>query len=253
MKLVIEDDEGHRRELPLDRDEITIGRKEDNLVHLPERNVSRRHARLLRRNGAVLLEDLQSANGTQVNGVRIQEAVPLQDGDLVKIGDYGVALRPDEVPLEMPPETYDTVALWFDVPENLCRRVALKGLDLPGGLHAVEHAAIGLLPLFAMCDRLDIGGLSTVNHPDTGKAQVFIYDAHPGGVGIAERGFDLIRELCETTLKAVRECPCQEGCPSCIQSPKCGNNNEPLDKRAAEILLAELISESLANQPATEE
>jgi tetratricopeptide (TPR) repeat protein len=102
MKLVIEDDEGHRRELPLDRDEITIGRKEDNLVHLPERNVSRRHARLLRRNGAVLLEDLQSANGTQVNGVRIQEAVPLQDGDLVKIGDYGVALRPDEVPLEMP-------------------------------------------------------------------------------------------------------------------------------------------------------
>jgi len=102
MKLVIEDDEGHRREVPLDRDEITIGRKEDNLVHLPERNVSRRHARLLRREGAVLLEDLRSANGTRVNGVRISEPVPLGDGDLVRIGDYGVALRPDEVPLDAP-------------------------------------------------------------------------------------------------------------------------------------------------------
>ncbi len=102
MKLVIEDDEGHRQEVPLDREEVTIGRREDNVVHLPERNVSRRHARLLQRSGAVLLEDLQSANGTQVNGVRITEPVPIRDGDLVRIGDYGVALRPDGVPLEVP-------------------------------------------------------------------------------------------------------------------------------------------------------
>src|SRR5262245_13520293 len=102
MKLVIEDDEGARREIPFDRDEMTIGRREDNLFHLPDRNVSRRHARLFQRNGAVLLEDLRSANGTVVNGVRITEAVPLADGDLVRIGDYGVALRPDEVPLETP-------------------------------------------------------------------------------------------------------------------------------------------------------
>jgi len=102
MKLVIEDDEGQRREVPLDRDEITIGRREDNLVHLPDRNVSRRHARLVRRDGAVLLEDLRSANGTMVNGVRISEPVPLGDGDLVRIGDYGVALRPDGMPLELP-------------------------------------------------------------------------------------------------------------------------------------------------------
>src|SRR5262249_21093126 len=102
MKLVIEDDEGRRREVPLDRDEITIGRREDNLVHLPERNVSRRHARLVQRDGTVLLEDLRSANGTLVNGVRITEAVPLGDGDLVRIGDYGVALRPEGVPLEIP-------------------------------------------------------------------------------------------------------------------------------------------------------
>ena len=102
MKLVIEDDEGRRREVPLDRDEITIGRREDNVVHLPERNVSRRHARLLRRDGTVLLEDLRSANGTRVNGLRITEQVPLGDGDLVRIGDYGVALRPDGVPLDAP-------------------------------------------------------------------------------------------------------------------------------------------------------
>ncbi|HVP60545.1 MAG TPA: FHA domain-containing protein [Myxococcaceae bacterium] len=102
MKLVIEDDEGHRREVPLDRDEVTIGRREDNLVHLPERNVSRHHARLIRRDGAVLVEDLRSANGTRVNGVRITDPVPLGDGDLVRIGDYGVALRPDEMPLDVP-------------------------------------------------------------------------------------------------------------------------------------------------------
>jgi Flp pilus assembly protein TadD len=100
MKLVIEDDEGCRREVPLDRDEITIGRREDNLVHLPDRNVSRRHARLVQRDGAVLLEDLRSANGTLLNGVRISEPVPLGDGDLIRIGSYEVALRPDGMPLE---------------------------------------------------------------------------------------------------------------------------------------------------------
>jgi hypothetical protein len=102
MKLVIEDDEGQRREVPLDRDEITIGRREDNLVHLPDRNVSRRHARLVQRDGTILLEDLRSANGTMVNGVRISEPVPLGDGDLIRIGDYGVALRADGMPLEVP-------------------------------------------------------------------------------------------------------------------------------------------------------
>ncbi len=100
MKLVIEDEEGHRREVPLDRDEITIGRRADNVVHLPERNVSRLHARLLRREGEIVLEDLRSANGTRVNGVRIQAAIPLHDGDVVGIGDDGVAVRPDDAPLD---------------------------------------------------------------------------------------------------------------------------------------------------------
>jgi DEAD/DEAH box helicase domain-containing protein len=143
--------------------------------------------------------------------------------------------------LDLPTQTFDTVALWWEVPPGILARARRQRLDVAGGLHAVEHAAIGLLPLFAMCDRWDIGGLSTPHHPDTGTALVFIYDAFPGGVGIAEKGFDLLAELWRATYEAVRHCPCEEGCPSCIQSPKCGNNNEPLDKQAAVLILAELL------------
>ena len=143
--------------------------------------------------------------------------------------------------LDLPAQTFDTVALWWEVPQEIMGKAKRRGLDPVGGLHAVEHAAIGLLPLFAMCDRWDIGGLSTPYHPDTDTAMVFIYDAFPGGVGIAEKGFDLLGDLWRTTHDAVRDCPCEDGCPSCIQSPKCGNNNEPLDKRAAVVILGELL------------
>jgi len=146
-------------------------------------------------------------------------------------------------PLDMPPQSFTTMGLWFDVPSDVVREVERQGLDLAGGLHAVEHAAIAILPLFAMCDRLDIAGLSTPLHPDTGCAEVFVYDALPGGVGISEKGFALLSELWKATLAAINECPCQEGCPSCIQSPKCGNNNEPLDKCAAILILQALLGE----------
>ncbi len=146
-----------------------------------------------------------------------------------------------EEPLDLPPHSFPTVALWFEIPPQVEERLAAEGLDFAGGLHAAEHAAIALLPLFALCDRNDIGGVSTPLHPDTGKAQVFIYDAYPGGIGIAEKGFELITELWQATLKAISECPCQEGCPSCIHSPKCGNNNQPLDKKAAMMILKELV------------
>ena len=147
-----------------------------------------------------------------------------------------------EEPLEMPPQSIDTMAIWFDVPDTAITQIEDARLDFPGGLHAVEHAAIGMLPLFALCDRNDIGGVSTPLHPDTGKPQIFIHDAHPGGGGIAEKGFEVINRLWEVTLKTIEECPCEDGCPSCIQSPKCGNNNYPLDKKAAEIILKELTS-----------
>ncbi len=149
-----------------------------------------------------------------------------------------------EEPLEMPPQAFDTVALWWDVPEEIAYMVRRRGGDFAGGLHAVEHAAIGILPLFAMCDRWDIGGVSTPRHPDTDRAQIFIYDASPGGVGIAEEGFRRLSDLWQATLEAIRDCPCEDGCPSCIQSPKCGSNNQPLDKDAAVWILRSLLEGS---------
>jgi len=147
-----------------------------------------------------------------------------------------------EESLDLPPQNFPTKALWFDLPQKAIDKIADGGLDLHGGLHACEHAAIGILPLFSLCDRNDVGGVSTSFHPDTGKPQIFIYDAHPGGIGITEKGFEMINKLWQATLKAVEECPCADGCPSCVQSPKCGNNNQPLDKEAAVVLLEELAS-----------
>ena len=147
-----------------------------------------------------------------------------------------------EETLDLPPQRFASVALWFDIPAGLLDGLGKKGLDAAGGLHAAEHAAIGILPLFALCDRNDIGGVSTARHPDTGKAGIFIYDAYPGGVGIAERGFELVEKLWRTTLQAITECPCQDGCPSCIQSPKCGNNNKPLDKKTAAVIIRGLLT-----------
>ena len=146
-----------------------------------------------------------------------------------------------EEPLDLPPQRLRTVALWFDITDTELKALEKAGLDTAGGLHAVEHAAIGILPLFAMCDRNDIGGVSTPYHSDTGRAQVFIYDAYPGGVGISEKGYELINDLWQATIDAVAACPCEEGCPSCIQSPKCGNNNHPLDKAAALHILKDLL------------
>ncbi len=143
--------------------------------------------------------------------------------------------------LDLPPQSFITAGLWFDLPRAIIERIRRRRLDFHGGLHAVEHAAIGILPLFAMCDRQDIGGLSTPNHADTGKAQVFVYDAFPGGAGIAEKGFVLLPQLWKAALRVIEECPCEGGCPSCIHSPKCGNNNEPLDKEAAVVILREVL------------
>ena len=150
-------------------------------------------------------------------------------------------------PLDLPEQSYVTTGVWCGVPVEGLARVTARGLDIAGGLHALEHASIGILPLFAMCDRQDIAGLSTPLHPDTGRAQVFIYDGLPGGIGIAEKGYELLRELWAATLTAIQECPCQEGCPSCIQSPKCGNNNQPLDKQAALLILQTLLAQGKGN------
>jgi DEAD/DEAH box helicase domain-containing protein len=150
----------------------------------------------------------------------------------------------DEVALALPPQTLVTRALWWLLPKRLLLRARITPASLPGTAHAAEHAAIGLLPLVATCDRWDVGGLSTPLHPDTGAPTIFIYDGYPGGAGIAERGYESEARLLEATFEAVRLCPCARGCPSCVQSPKCGNGNEPLDKQGAVALLAAMLGKT---------
>jgi DEAD/DEAH box helicase domain-containing protein len=146
--------------------------------------------------------------------------------------------------VELPPRKFNTVGLWFGVPPDTLRQAQIEKLDLAGALHAIEHAAIGVLPLFAMCDRNDIGGISTPLHPDTGRPQVFIHDGTPGGVGIAEHGYDIIEGLWKVTLDAIAGCACDEGCPGCIHSPKCGSGNRPLDKGAAVTILRGILGQT---------
>lgn len=147
--------------------------------------------------------------------------------------------------LEMPQVSLQTMALWLKLPDRLQELVTEHKLDFAGGIHAIEHAMISMYPLHLLVDRSDVGGISTPSHPDLGgKSGIFIYDGHRGGVGYAEKGYDLIEEVLDGTLKAIESCPCESGCPSCIQSPKCGNNNEPLDKHAAIMLLHELLGKA---------
>jgi DEAD/DEAH box helicase domain-containing protein len=131
--------------------------------------------------------------------------------------------------------------MWFIIPDEIKKEIEDQQLDFDGGLHAVEHAMIAMSPIFAMCDRWDIGGLSTPLHPDTGNPTIFIYDGFEGGIGISETLYSNIKPQWEKTLKLIDKCECKDGCPSCIYSPKCGNENEPLDKKAASIILKKLL------------
>ncbi|WP_370132817.1 DEAD/DEAH box helicase [Streptacidiphilus sp. EB103A] len=149
-----------------------------------------------------------------------------------------------ETKLDLPPRTLRTRAVWWCVTDGQLEDAGLLPEELPGAAHAAEHASIGLLPLFATCDRWDIGGVSVPLHPDTGLPTVFVYDGHPGGAGFAERGFQRAGEWLGATLAAITACECERGCPSCIQSPKCGNGNEPLDKGGAIRLLRLLLAGS---------
>lgn len=149
----------------------------------------------------------------------------------------------ERVPLDLPETTLNTEAVWITIPQDVSDRLIGRGFDLAGTIHALEHCSIGILPLFALCDRGDIGGVSHPQHPDTdGLPAVFIYDGREGGVGIARTAYECIDELLEATLRTLADCECDDGCPSCVQSPKCGNNNEPLDKAGAIFALREILS-----------
>ncbi|WP_456297619.1 DEAD/DEAH box helicase [Catenuloplanes japonicus] len=139
----------------------------------------------------------------------------------------------DTRPLDLPVRELHTVAVWFTITPDALEAAGVEPVDFPGALHAAEHAAIGLLPLVATCDRWDIGGISTAAHPDTGFPTVFVYDGHPGGAGFAERAHAVAAEWLRATREAISSCACETGCPACVQSPKCGNGNNPLAKDAA--------------------
>ena len=147
----------------------------------------------------------------------------------------------DTVTLDLPQQVFSTEALWFTLPPELLMAHLDEGAQL-GALHAAEHTCIAVLPLYAMCDRWDIGGLSTAWHWQTDLATVFIYDGHPGGIGLTRRAHDAFSELVADAALLIAECPCESGCPSCVQSPKCGNLNEPLHKQGALALLRAIIA-----------
>ncbi|MCB0858844.1 MAG: DUF1998 domain-containing protein, partial [Solirubrobacterales bacterium] len=146
----------------------------------------------------------------------------------------------DLVDLDLPEQEFATRGLWYEIPQEFTDGLALN--EMLGALHATEHGQIAVLPLIAMCDRWDIGGLSTNIHMQTGTPTIFIYDGHPGGIGLTKRAFDLFPRLVSDALRLIRECPCDSGCPSCVQSPKCGNLNEPLFKAGAISLLEAMAS-----------
>jgi DEAD/DEAH box helicase domain-containing protein len=153
----------------------------------------------------------------------------IQDGETI-----------ETVPLELPQTEFETEAIWFS-PQAAMLADLEEMPRLLGSLHAAEHSLIALLPLWAMCDRWDIGGLSTNLHFQTGAPTIFVYDGHAGGVGITERGFDSFEGWAGDTARMLEGCPCDHGCPSCVQSPKCGNLNEPLDKAGALTLLQRML------------
>ncbi|WP_225973082.1 DEAD/DEAH box helicase [Nesterenkonia natronophila] len=164
------------------------------------------------------------------------------------VGFQRKALGSSEVlsdePLDLPPSTLHTQAMWITAPETALQQSGVIVEHVPGALHAAEHAMIGLLPLLTSSDRWDIGGVSTALHRDTELPSIFVYDGHPGGAGFAERGFQTAQEWIAATAAAIEACSCPDGCPSCVQSPKCGNRNSPLHKQGALNLLRAVLSGS---------
>jgi DEAD/DEAH box helicase domain-containing protein len=154
----------------------------------------------------------------------------------------------ETVPLDLPEQTLRTRGVWYDLDGGVLAAAGVGPNGVPGALHAAEHAAIGLLPLFAICDRWDIGGMSTALHPHTGRPTVFVHDGHPGGAGFAERGHAVLGAWLAATRAAIAGCECRAGCPSCVQSPKCGNGNDPLDKAGA-VRVLDLVLGALGERP----
>lgn len=210
-------------------------------------------------------DPLHTTHPQEVSSIRIRQqerSIPWADGvelcfGTVDVTDQVTGYQVRDVytqavlaqhPLDLPPRTLTTKAVWFVVPRELTERAQITGGDLPGALHAAEHAAIAMLPLLATCDRWDVGGVSTALHEDTGAPTIFVYDGAPGGAGFAERGADEAAAWLRATADMIRSCSCTAGCPACVVSPKCGNGNEPLSKQDA-IRLLEVLHPDEPSDP----
>jgi DEAD/DEAH box helicase domain-containing protein len=186
---------------------------------------------------------------------RVVNGVPCAFGDVevteqytgykIKRGDTIIGLEP----LSLPPLTFRTKAFWLRPPAATGVQVTDSGQDLAGGLHGAEHAIIALMPLHVVCDRWDIGGLSTPMFGESGEPAIFVYDAYEGGIGLAEKAFGILPALFTSAHELVRDCRCESGCPSCIHSPKCGNDNQPLDKEATIRILRDICTTPEHNEP----
>ena len=143
----------------------------------------------------------------------------------------------NSLPLDLPPLVFETEGLWFTISQAIRQTVESRQMHFMGGIHAIEHGAIGIFPLLIMADRNDLGGISMVYHPQIDSAAVFIHDSVPGGAGLCRQAFDRAKDLLASTLRIITSCPCETGCPSCVHSPKCGSGNRPIDKAAAVFLL----------------
>jgi DEAD/DEAH box helicase domain-containing protein len=188
-----------------------------------------------------ILEELEASAWEEVavRLGRVEVTTQVVGYEVLRLGSDEVLERVD---LDLPPTQLRTVAVWYAVPEATLLGAGLARHQVPGSLHAAEHAAIGMLPLLALCDRWDLGGLSTAWHPDTDQPTVFVYDGVPGGAGLAERSYHRLPEHLTVTRETIATCGCRSGCPSCVQSPKCGNGNDPLDKAGAVTLLDLLLA-----------
>jgi DEAD/DEAH box helicase domain-containing protein len=186
-----------------------------------------------------IIETLETRiiNGTQC-GYGEVEVTEQYTGYKIKRKDTIIGMEP----LDLPPLTFRTKAFWFIPPSGTEQCIERSRLDLAGGLHGVEHAIIALMPLHVLCDRWDIGGLSSPAFGENGEPMVFVYDGYEGGIGLAEKAYEILPDMFSSAYELVRDCGCDEGCPSCIYSPKCGNDNQPLDKDAAVLILSDLCT-----------
>ncbi len=214
-------------------------------LDIPRRTITVARARVdyyTRVRGHKLTEILDIKNQIFVSGTTVYEGIIKVTDQVTEFEKWRSQTRTllKRMSLDLPPQIFETQGMWFQIPESIQRECESKPFDLMGALHAIEHAAIGIFPLLVMADHNDVGGMSTNYHPQVGSAAIFIYDGIPGGAGLTQQAFANTQHLLHYTLKVIRDCPCESGCPSCVQSPQCGSGNRPMDKNGAIFILDRL-------------